>query len=188
FNGNFQRPSIIGRIENQDLRSIGGVNLLIVTHPLFKDEALRLAAHRQSHSGWQVRVVTTDEVYNDFSSGRQDITAIRDFVKAVHDKSPNDLKALLLFGKGSYDYKDRVPNNTNFVPTYQSRNSLHPLQSYSSDDYYAFLEDDEGYWDETSNAIHTLDIGVGRLPVTSISEARAIVDKIIAYDTDPRNF
>ena len=35
----------------------------------------------------------------------------------------NRPKYLLLFGDASFDYKDRITNNTNFVPAYQSNNS-----------------------------------------------------------------
>src|SRR6202008_673929 len=123
-------------VSNQNLRGLGSVTMIVVTNPEFRSEAERLASHRQSHNGWSSVVVTPEEIYNEFSSGRQDVSAIRDFVKLVYDKNPNTLKAVLIVGKGSYDYKDRMPNNTNFVPTYESRNSLAPLETYSSDDYF----------------------------------------------------
>ncbi len=88
----------------------------------------------------------------------------------------------MLFGRGSYDYKNRVFNNSNYVPIYESRNSLDPLLTYSSDDYYGFLEVGEGYWNETIKDDNTLDIGVGRLPVSSTTQAADVVDKLIAYD------
>ena len=107
------------------------------------------------------------------------MTAIRDFIKHLYDKNPNTLKSILLLGKGSYDYKNRIQQNTNFVPTYESRNSLSPLATYSSDDYFAFLENDEGNWGESPVQNHTLDAGVGRLPVKTVEEAKNVVDKII---------
>ncbi len=184
FQPNVQAPQLIGKVPNQNLRGMATPNLVIVVHPDFKAEAGRLANHRAAFNGWSTRVVTTTEIYNEFSSGRQDVTAIRDFVKHLYDKSPGSLRALLLFGKCSYDYKNILANNRNFVPTYESRNSLHPLQTYSSDDYFAFLENHEGDWPESPAVNHSMDIGVGRLPVKTIAEANAVVDKIIAYDTD----
>ena len=125
-----------------------------------------------------MKVSTTTEVYNEFSSGRQDITAIRDYARYMYENG-GSLKYLLLFGDCSFDYKDRLSNNTNFVPTYESRQSFHPIFSYSSDDYYGFFEEDEGEWIETSAGDHTLEIGVGRLPVSTTEEAQDVVDKII---------
>lgn len=188
FKNNIPSPELIGNISNQNLHGLSPVNFLIVSHPQFKAEAQRLAEHRQSHNNWTAAVVTPEEIFNEFSSGRQDVTAIRDFVKHMYDKNAGSLKALLIMGKGSYDYKDRMPNNTNFVPTYESRNSLAPLETYSSDDYFAFLEDSEGNWGESPTQNHTLDIGVGRLPVKSAQEAKDVVDKIIAYDTNKKNY
>jgi hypothetical protein len=179
-----QAPELSGEVVNQNLRGMTTPNLLIVTHPDFKTEAQRLANHRMSVNGWSVQVATTHEIYNEFSSGKQDVTAIRDFAKHLYDKSPGTLRALLLFGKCSYDYKNVLGTNRNFVLTYESRNSLHPLQTYSSDDYFTFLENHEGEWPEEPAVNHSMDIGMGRLPVKSIEEAKTVVNKIIAYDTD----
>jgi hypothetical protein len=182
FNNDHLVPKLAGAVANQNLHALSTPNLLIVSHALFYDDALRLAQHRSSYSGLTVHVVTTDQVFNEFSSGRQDISAIRDFTKYLYDQSPSTLKSILLFGRGSYDYKNRVNDNTNFVPTYQARNSLHPLQTYASDDYFGFLEDSEGKWSESPVVNHSLDIGVGRLPVTSVEAAKNVVDKIIEYE------
>ncbi len=181
----FLRPTFEKQIPNQNLRSGPRPSFLIVTHPDFKNEALRLANHRQVHNGISTLVVTTEEIFNDYSGGKQDPTAIRDFVKLLYN---NGLRNVLLFGRASYDYKNRVNKNTNFVPTYESRNSLSPLETYSSDDYFAFLEATEGDWSESPAVNHTLDIGVGRLPVKTLAEAKTIVDKLIAYDINPKAF
>lgn len=185
---NAPEPDFVSKISNQDLSGLAVPNLLIIAHPNFREEAQRLALHRESHDGWSTLVVTTDEIYNQFSSGRQDVSALRNFIKLLWDRNAEALRAVLLFGRGSYDYKDRLANNTNFVPTYQSRNSLHPLQSYSSDDYFAFLEAEEGSWNESPAQHHTLDVSVGRLPVTTKEQATNIVDKIVHYDTNQKTF
>lgn len=189
FNNKNPEPVFVSKIENQNLLGLTTPNLLIITHPSFKEEANRLAAHRNANDNWSVQVITTEAIYNEFSSGRQDVSALRDFARHLRDKDPSSFKSILLFGRGSYNYKDGpANNNSNFVPTYQSRNSLHPLQTYSSDDYYTFLETNEGSWTESPAQHHTLDVGVGRLPVTSIEEARNVVDKIIDYDTNQKTF
>ncbi len=189
FNSNVPAPEMVGEVDNQNIRGAATPNLMVVTHPDFLAEALRLAAHREKHSGWTTLVVTNQQVYNEFASGRQDVTAIRDMAKFFYDKNSSALKALLLFGKSSYDYKDRIFNNTNFVLTYESRNSLNPLQTYSSDDYFGFLENTEGLWREdfVPDKEHTLEIGIGRLPVKTQAEAAAVVDKIIDYETNRKS-
>jgi hypothetical protein len=186
FDNSVEAPTFVGNVSNQNLHGLSAANFLIITHPSFLTEALRLKSHRESVNGLSVHVVTTDEIFNEFSGGRQDVTAIRDFVLFNSNRTPGVLRSLLLFGKGSYDYKDRIPGNTNLVPTYEARNSLHPLLTYSSDDFFGFLESNEGVWSEDPSINHTLDIGVGRLPVTSPEEARFVVDKLIAYDTDKK--
>ena len=176
-------PELIGKVTNQNLKDANVPNLVIISPPAFRAEAERLAELRRQHDGLSVQVVTPQQIYHEFSSGRQDVSAIRNYMKYLYDTDSTQLKYLLLFGKCSYDYKNYLPNNTNYVPTYESRNSLHPIFSYSSDDYYAFLEDTEGEWKESFAGDHTMDIGVGRLPVTSAEEARTVVDKLIHYAT-----
>lgn len=195
FTGNdFPKPSFSGVAQNQNLHALnknGNTDLVIITHPAFLTQAERLAAHRQTHNGLQVSVVTTTQVYNEFSSGSQDVTAIRDFMKMMYDRStkgPENTLHLLLLGDASYDYKSLNTTNTNYVPVYQSRESLDPLESYSSEDYYGFLDDSEGFWDEDNFSNPDLmDIGIGRLPVRTATEAEIIVTKLIQYD-DPKSF
>ncbi|GAB4133928.1 MAG: type IX secretion system sortase PorU [Raineya sp.] len=187
----FPSPQFVGTIPNQNLRATPTPNLLIVAHPDFLPEAERLATFRRSNDGLLVQVANVSQIYNEFSSGRQDVSAIRDFVRYLYQKTPSTLRYVLLFGAASFDYKDRVSNNTNFVPIYESRESLHPIYSYSSDDYFGFLEDNEGQWQETFNNVptfdHTLDVGVGRLPARTPQEAQQLVDKLIAYANHKEN-
>ncbi|MHA6246806.1 type IX secretion system sortase PorU [Pontibacter sp. CAU 1760] len=187
------KPVAIGKVANQNLHVInadGTLDFVIVAHPAFLQEANRLAAHRSQHSNLRVQVVTPKQIYNEFSSGAQDVTAIRDFMRLVHSRSRkqgDNILYLLLFGDASYDYKDRIRNNTNFVPIYESRQSLHPITSYSSEDYFGFLDEHEGAWLENAVGDHLLDIGIGRLPVKTAAEAATVVNKIIAYDS-PAHF
>ena len=169
---------------NQNLFGMAVPDLLIVTNELLEPQAQRLANFRKKQDALEVAVVTTQQVYNEFSGGRQDISAIRNLARHLKNRS-NRFKYLLLFGKGSYDYKDRIPNNSNLVPTYEARNSLHPLRSYSSDDYFGFLDENEGLWAESSSGDHPMDIGTGRIPATTLAQATTAVNKIIAYQTDP---
>ena len=175
-------PQSIKAIQNQNLHGLSTPNLLIVTHPLFRQQAEELANLRRNHDKLVVEVVETQTVYNEFSAGKVDVSAIRDFARMLYLKEPNKLKYLLLFGDASYNYKDGV---SSFVPIYESRNSFNPVSTYSSDDYFGFFESNEGEWEETNivNA-HTLEIGVGRLPAITPTEAQIMVDKLTRYATN----
>ncbi|MBC5993826.1 type IX secretion system sortase PorU [Pontibacter cellulosilyticus] len=187
------KPIAAGKVNNQNLHAQnldGNLDFVIISNPRFLQEANRLAEHRRKHSGMQVLVTTTTQVFNEFSSGAQDVTAIRDFMRMLYkrsNKSGHDHMYLLLLGDASYDYKNRLSNNTNFVPIYESRQSLHPITSYSSEDYYGFLDDEEGEWIESTIGDHLLDVGIGRLPAKSVAEASTMVSKVINYDS-PSHF
>jgi len=173
-------------IQNQNLHEISTPDFLIITTELFQQSASRLADFRRINDGLTSEVVVLSKIYNEFSSGRQDISAIRDFIRH-HYLKDSQLKYVLFFGKGSYDYKDRVINNTNYVPTYESRSSIDPLTTYSSDDFFGFLDENEGEWAETIAGDHLLDIGIGRIPVKSVTEAEIAVSKIINYQSTPQS-
>ena len=178
-------PAVGYAIPNQNLRGLPTPDLLIITASRWRDAALKLANFRRQNDGLETLVVTTQNVFNEFSSGKNDVSAIRDFAKYLFDKTPNKLKYLLLFGDATYDPKNnsRTQSATqlaNFVPIYQSRESLHPVFTYSSDDYFGFLKPQDGAWVE-SFGDHTLDIGVGRLPAKTPDEAQDLVRKLINY-------
>lgn len=184
INDDFQAPTFEGTVANQNIHGITTPpELLIITHASLVPQAERLAAFRRSNDNMTVSVLTVDQIYNEFSSGNQDVTALRDCAKMLYDRgdASNSLKYILLFGDASYDYKDRIPLNTNLVPVYESRQSLNNIRSYSSDDYFGFLDDDEGEWLETTTGNHSLDVGVGRLPVKNLVEATHVVNKLISY-------
>ncbi|MAX78878.1 MAG: hypothetical protein CL843_01720 [Crocinitomicaceae bacterium] len=177
-------PQLFGSIDNQDLHALRDIDYVIVVHPKFKSSANALAAFHRRQYGYDVEVVTTNQVYNEFSSGAQDMTAIKDLMRMLYDRAGNDESKmpqyLLLFGDASYDLKHRISGNTNYVVSYQSVNSVDPTGSYVTDDYFGFLDNSES--DEIESE---LDLGVGRLPVKSVSEAQAVVNKIIQYHALP---
>ncbi|MCF6213413.1 MAG: C25 family cysteine peptidase, partial [Flavobacteriaceae bacterium] len=151
---------------------------MIISPPYLHKSAERLALLHQEHDGMQTLIVSPEEIYNEFSSGSQDVTAIRDFMRMLYKKDvfKNGPGYLLLFGDGSFDYKDRVQENTNIVPTYESQESLRETQSYVTDDYFGLLDDDEGAY-----CAGVLDIGIGRFPVINEEEANSVIDKIENY-------
>ncbi len=180
------------RISNQNLQKYSTPDLLIITAKAFETEAKRLADFRNSNDGLESLVVTTDQIYNEFSGGKTDISAVRDFVRMLYKNDPEKLKYLLLFGDATYDYKNLLQNQSqsqrnNWVPVYESRESLNPVYTYSSDDYFGFMEDDEGDWIETNAGDYSVEIGIGRLPVKSVDEAKIIVDKLIHYAFSPNS-
>ncbi|MBL4652775.1 MAG: type IX secretion system sortase PorU, partial [Flavobacteriales bacterium] len=182
FDGSyFIDPSIVGSVPIQNLHSLKKEHpsYIIVTHPKFRTQAEELAQFHRDQEGLSTVVVSTNEVYNEFSSGAQDINAIRGFVKMFYDEATTAEQLpryLLLFGDGSYDYKNRISGNSNYVPVYQSKNSLHPAKSYCSDDFYGLLDDSEG---ESSNQY--IDLGIGRLPVRTTQQATDQINKIKRY-------
>ncbi|RAJ97854.1 peptidase C25-like protein [Larkinella arboricola] len=181
-------PDVVTAVSKQDLQSRETPDLLIVTPATWRVQAERLADFRRTNDKLDVWVVSSQEVYNEFASGQPDPTAIRDFARLLYRRTPGKLKYLLLFGDATFDYKNYTKLLTpaqlaQTVPTYESRESMHPVLSYSSDDYFGFLEAAEGEWNEDFSGDHTLDIGVGRLPVKSAEEARTVVDKLIRYAT-----
>jgi hypothetical protein len=183
----FPKPTLedtdLGWIENQNLHGTSASQMLIVTHPDFLQQAERLAAYHRSHDNMSVLVVTTDQVYNEFSSGAPDVCAIRDFARMLYLQpvSPEQqLKYLLLFGDGSYNNHMRVKGNANFILTYQSSSSLSVSTSYVSDDFYGLLDDNEGGSEQME--LFELDLGVGRLPVKDTTDAGQLVAKIMGYN------
>ncbi|MBP7498136.1 MAG: type IX secretion system sortase PorU, partial [Bacteroidales bacterium] len=175
----FYTPEIMGQVQNQNLHSLKNIDLVIVSYKDYLAEAGRLAELHKKYDSLSVVIVTPQEIYNEFSSGAQDISAIRDFMKMLYDRAANQDEApkyLLLFGSASYDYKSRMKNNKNLVPTYESNVSLLPTSSYVTDDYYGLLDDNEG---ENSNG--DLDLGIGRFPVNTIQQAKEAVDKVYRY-------
>lgn len=185
---NFPAPVYRGFVVNQNLHDLVTPDFVIVTHPSLLAAAEELADFRRTNDDMTVAVATTEEVYNEFSSGKPDVTAIRDFVRHLYLKSTisDSLKYLLLFGDCSYNYKDKIPNNANLVPTYQSREGHDPLRTYASDDYFGFMDETEGTWLETKEGEDKVEIGIGRIPARNLEEALNYVNKIKEYHTSTK--
>lgn len=182
-------PNYIGQVANQNLHNSNNPDYIIVTNGTFKAQAEQLAQYHAQKRGYKTQVVLLDQIYNEFSSGIQDISAIRDYLKMLYDKAPiNDIPDyVLFFGDASYDYKDRISNNTNIVPTYETNESISKITGYCTDDFFGFLDDNEDINNYSFNQINTLDIGIGRLVVTNTSQADQVLRKIYAYDS-PQSF
>ncbi|MBN3520145.1 type IX secretion system sortase PorU [Algoriphagus lutimaris] len=169
-------------ISNQLTESNNSAELIIIAPKTFSFSAEKLKSHK-IEMGISTEVVLIEEIYDHFGYGNQDLTAIRNFIASRYHHS-NSLKNVLLFGKGTFDYKGKLGGRPNIIPTYSSRNSLNPLTTYSSDDYFGILEIGQGFWGESSEEDEKMQIGVGRLPVISKEEALAVVNKIITYESN----
>ncbi|MBL8001439.1 MAG: type IX secretion system sortase PorU [Flavobacteriales bacterium] len=180
-NSGYLAPKAVGRVANQDLHATAvPTDMVIVCPDPFRSQAERLAERRISE-GISVRIVSPQEVFNEFSSGQRDATAIKRYMKMLYDRAGADPlqmpRYLLLFGDGSYNNINLSVNNQNWIPSYQTAVSTDPTRSYTSDDYFALLDDAEG-----ENTFDLTDIGVGRFPVSSLEQARQMVDKVLNYD------
>lgn len=172
--GDFNVPEYVENVENQDLHSLSVPEFLILTHSDFASYADELADFHRDYDDMDVEVVDVDKVYNEFSSGSPSATGIRNFIKMLYDKN-DGLKYVLLFGDGSYDNRGIQDDVNNFIPTYQSEESLYQAKSYVSDDYFVML--DAGEILKTG----LIDLGIGRITVSSSLEAEVVVNKIKNY-------
>lgn len=176
-------PEFVSIVPNQNLFGSPQVDYIIITNPDFKNAAQELANFHRQHSRMRVIVATTTQVYNEFSSGSQDISALRDFARMFYQRAgmyeQEMPKYLLLLGDASYDYKDRIKNNTNYVPTFEAWESYDLLNTFSNDDFFGFLDDNENI--EDYFITNTIDIGIGRIPAKTPQEANDVVKKIIHY-------
>ena len=175
-----QNQNIKGTIFQSEQGQFEDVDYLIITRSDMVDQAERLAQINRDQNNLNVKVLTLQEIYTEFSSGNQDVAAIRNLVKYVYDNasSPeNRLKYICLFGDASFDYKDRISNNTNIVPSWYSYNSFSLSGSFVSDDFYGMMDDLEG----TMATSDKLDIAVGRILADTPQRAKILVDKIESY-------
>lgn len=184
----FPVPVSKGAVECRNLHGWSNKDMIIISPSTLRKEAERLKEAHETQDGLRVEVVTPEEIYNEFSSGTPDATAYRRFMKMLYDKAASKEdrpKYLLLFGDGAYDNrfvteswsKMSDKERENFLLTFQSENSLDE-KSYVTDDYFGFLDD-------TSNGKSVescpVDIGIGRFPIRSVSDARKMVNKVIRY-------
>ena len=167
----------MGSVDNLDLHGLGHLDLVIVTVPLLDSAARRLAT-LHANQGMRVAVVSQREVFNAFSSGSPDPTALKMLMMMLWDRAETDddkPKYLQLMGDGSYFNRNLDPDGLNLL-TFQSANSESTVSSYVTDDYFGLLE--EGMGESPGDK---LAIGVGRIPAPTLSHALAFVSKVETY-------
>ncbi|NEV95011.1 type IX secretion system sortase PorU [Psychroflexus sp. YR1-1] len=182
--GNIRVPSqnIKGTILTNAQGQFQDLDYLIITQASFLSAANRLAEYRREHDGLVVKTLTVEAIYEEFNSGKQDIGAIRNLVKYIYDhaSSPeNRIKFLGIIGDASVDYKNRLQNNTNIVPTFQSLGSFSTtVSSFMSDDFFVMMNPGEGRMQRGE----LMDLSVGRILADTPQRANAMVDKIISSE------
>lgn len=167
------------------------IDYLIITPKFLLNQAEKLAQFHRNYFSYNVKVVTLEKIYLEFGSGRQDIAAIRNFIKYVYQNASTDSKRVQfvnLFGDASFDYKNRIPNNTNVVPVFHGLNpnqspvnnftNFSLINTFMADDFFALLDDNEG---NMVGAFDGLDVAVGRMLVNNTMQADEMVEKVIGY-------
>jgi hypothetical protein len=187
---------LIAPVPNQNLHGITDFpDLAIVTPPEFVEAAEELAEMRRAE-GLNVVVAQTAQIYNEFSGGVPDMRAVRDYFRFLYDRGTSDSETLrygLLFGDGHYDFRglaQREGSLDNWVFPFETDESLNTDATYTSDDYFGLLDANEGVWSYSNFSavsFERVDIGIGRLPVQSLEEARMVVGKLRRYES-PETF
>lgn len=171
-----------GTIFNDEQGQFKDIDYLIITPKSLAPQAEKLANFHRNYSQLNVKVIHLENIYHEFSSGKQDIGAIRNFVKYVYNNASSNekrVKFLNLFGDASYDFKNRIAINSNIVPIYHALNSYTLGESsFASDDFFGLMDDNEGNLD---NFVGSIDIAVGRMIANSNSQAEELVNKVIEY-------
>ena len=189
-NRSYDEPKLAGEVQTQNLHGHAATDMVILIPESGKlaEQAERLAKLHREKDGLRVHVVKTNEIYNEFSSGTPDASAVRRYMKMLYDRAQTDddmPRFLLLLGNSCWDNRMLTPEMKNckvedYLPAYEvngSANSVGTVYSYCTDDYFGFLDDNEGANIRTEK----MDLSIGRLPCADADEAKIMVDKIVAY-------
>lgn len=179
-------PKLAGSVRNQNLHAMDEVpDMIIVAPDAYMSHARQIADihHNYPLDTLRVEVASLDQVLNEFGSGAFDPGALRRFFKMLYDRGSaagSPLRYALMIGKGTCDNRALTAVGRSVrspMPLWVSEASLQENLSFSSDDYFALLDDFDGQRPQREN----LDIAVGRIPATSAEQAQTAVDKIRQY-------
>lgn len=189
FSRSAQLPGAVydRQVANQNLHALGTADMVIFTWNQWADQARRLADfHAAGIDSLSVHVVDVEQVYHEFGSGTQDVSALRKFNKMIYDRGTDDkrLKYVLLMASPTHDERHNLAVTRNnrplSMPAWQTRTisaALSDNSGYGNDDFIGMLEDGEG----ASMGSAYISVAVGRLPITSNADAKLCVDKIEDY-------
>lgn len=181
------QPQFVEKVASQNLHGYAEpVEMVILAPGEFRQQAERIAELHVRNDGLKVVVVDPVEVYNEFSSGAPDVSGVRKYLKMLYDRgqaSGTALKYVLLIGRPTLDQRAIASaGNTPFstlpwwvvnVASY----SMDDNKGYGTDDFIAMLADGSGM----DLGFDDLLVSVGRIPMTSVTEGNAIVDKLYQY-------
>jgi uncharacterized repeat protein (TIGR01451 family) len=145
---------------------------LIITTDDLSAAAGSLAAYRKGQ-GYTPKIVTLDDIMDEFNYGIYSPHAVQDFLSYAYNNWIKPPKYVLLAGNGTYDYKDYLGFGDNLVPPLMTAT---PMGLYSSDTVF-------GEVDQTG----VPRIAIGRLPVLTPGELQDAIAKIKAYEGSTGN-
>ena len=145
-----------------------GANLVIISHGDFLGSLAPLVALRQSQ-GLKVAVVNVEDLYDEFNFGGLSPYAVKTFLATANTAWKTKPRWVLLVGDATLDPRDYLGfHRVNYVPAELVATAQ--LKTVSDD------------WFVDFNLDGLPDLAIGRLPVQKVSDAAALVAKIVAYD------
>ncbi len=183
----FETPQYVCNITNQDHHADGQVDMVIIvpTSGKLTAQAERIKELHEQKDSMSVRIVSADELYNEFSSGTPDANAYRRYMKMLYDRAETEDEMpsyLVLFGDCVWDNRMNTSDCSSldaddFLLCFESENSFSSTECYVDDGFFCNLDDGEGGNPKTDKG----DIAVGRFPVRDEADAKIMVDKTISY-------
>ncbi|RTY93842.1 type IX secretion system sortase PorU [Flavobacterium sp. GSP27] len=177
-----QNQNLKGTLFKNSLGQFQDIDYVIISPSFLVSQAEKLAGFHRNYSNLNVKVIPLESIYQEFSSGKQDVAAIRNCIKYIYKNASTPQKRIQfinLFGDASYDFKNRIINNTNVVPIYHSLNSnTSGESSFASDDFFGLMDPSEG---NVISYFGGIDIAVGRMLVNDSKQADEMVNKVIEY-------
>ncbi len=164
-----------------DIKSASnGADLIVITHDNFYSSAQEYAAYRQTRDNLRVRTVKISDVYAQFSGGRLDPVAIRDFLRhAYYNWSGAQPSYCLLVGDGVYDFRNNLgTGGVNYIPPF-----IVDADETVSDENFVFL--DSLFDLDADNSYPTdrgVDMVIARWPVKTTAEFQTVFNKMKRYD------
>ena len=174
-------PDSMKLSEVSTLRSVNnGADYIIISNPKFKAVAERLERIRSQNFpdknivNPRIRIVYTNEIYNEFSTGLVNPNALHDFVKYAYDSWQKPAPSyVVLIGDFSHDYRHILSTSRNcYVPSI-------PYYSYDIGEGIS----DNNIVTVSGNDIHP-DLAIGRISIETVNQGNIILDKLANYPED----